>query len=278
MSSVSSHPPLCEQADPARRPEVVDVAQAASVLKAEAASGALSSPKGEAPRRGENGAARARNGSGRGGGGGGGGGSAMRFEDMMRDESVGAPAAAAPAWEADFSSFSAPVEAAGSGWADFDAGCESCGASAGASAGASSLPQGAGAAAVTEQLGTADLLGGFDGDAAAEAPWAAPDAESDAACSTNAGAGAGTAGRAAVLGGDASARQPSAESARGGERPSFSSGEQVIISGLRSRPELNDTVATVIGPAAAAGRFNVEGAGGAVYALKKENLHSRRSI
>lgn len=150
--------------------------------------------------------------------------------------------------------------------------------SAGASAGASSLPQGAGAAAVTEQLGTADLLGGFDGDAAAEAPWAAPDAESDAACSTNAGAGAGTAGRAAVLGGDASARQPSAESAGGGERPSFSSGEQVIISGLRSRPELNDTVATVIGPAAAAGRFNVEGAGGAVYALKKENLHSRRSI
>ena len=271
MSSVSSHPPLCEQADPARRPEVVDVAQAASVLKAEAASGALSSPKGEAPRRGENGAARARNGSGRGGGGGGGGGSAMRFEDMMRGESVGAPAAAAPAWEADFSSFSAPVEAAGSGWADFDAGCESC-------AGASSLPQGAGAAAVTEQLGTADLLGGFDGDAAAEAPWAAPDAESDAACSTNAGAGAGTAGRAAVLAGDASARQPSAESAGGGERPSFSSGEQVIISGLRSRPELNDTVATVIGPAAAAGRFNVEGAGGAVYALKKENLHSRRSI
>jgi len=60
-------------------------------------------------------------GGGRGGGGGGGGGSAMRFEDMMRDESVGAPAAAAPAWEADFSSFSAPVEAAGSGWADFDA-------------------------------------------------------------------------------------------------------------------------------------------------------------
>jgi len=248
------------------------VAQAASVLKAEAASGAISSPKGEAPRRGENGAARARNGSGRGGGGGGGGGgSAMRFEDMMRGESVGAPAAAAPAWEADFSSFSTPVEAAGSGWADFDAGCESC-------AGASSLPQGAGAAAVTEQLGTADLLGGFDGDAAAEAPWAAPDAESDAACSTNAGAGAGTAGRAAVLAGDASARQPSAESAGGGERPSFSSGEQVIISGLRSRPELNDTVATVIGPAAAAGRFNVEGAGGAVYALKKENLHSRRSI
>ena len=55
------------------------MAQAASVLKAEAASGAISSPKGEAPRRGENGAARARNGSGRGGGGGGGG-SAMRFE------------------------------------------------------------------------------------------------------------------------------------------------------------------------------------------------------
>lgn len=282
--------------DPARRPDVFTVTQAASVLHAEASAAGLTPAQAPPPtshgasmgvdRDSAGGAAEAHRPQQASEG----GGSAFRFEDMMRDMDGMAPAApesALPAWSADFSAFNSAGEvgtpAAMSNAAS--APTRDCGGDVPSRFGGGEVPghpvagvggPGKARGAASDGGGVGDLLGMYDqAEPPAASPWpaASPYGGSLDAFAPSLDRPA-TQGLASLPQPPAAAPSRAAavadETAGSGDAV-FSPGATVLVIGLQARPELNGTMGTVLGRAQAPGRFNVQSVGG-VVALRPANM------